>query len=156
MNQLRKQTISVRQQIEAKTESLTSIINDIQSGKKTLPQDMLDELLLKSQNINSDTDSVKATSEISKEVSDTQDKVNKQDFNNALSSLDKVISRLQARLDALNKLNADLDGLLAIANMAVAPAPVDSTSPVQDQTGTSTTSESNTVTNTAEVSSSTN
>ncbi|MBL4936617.1 hypothetical protein JK636_12695 [Clostridium sp. YIM B02515] len=156
MNQLRKQTISVRHQIEAKTESLTSIINDIQAGKKTLPQDMLDELLLKSQNIKSDTDSVKATSEISKEVSDTQDKVNKQDFNNALSSLDKVISRLQARLDALNKLNADLDELLAIANMAVAPAPVDSTSPVQNQTGTSATSDSNTVTNTTEVSSSTN
>lgn len=160
MSQIRKQTIALRQQIEVKTESLTAIINDIEAGKKTLPQDMLDELLLKSQNLKSDTDAVKATSEISKEVSDTQDKVNKQDFNNALASLDKVISKLQARLDALKKLNADLDEVLAIANMAVAPAPVDSTSPAQDQTGTSVTSgsstESNSTTNTTETSSSNN
>jgi ABC-type transporter Mla subunit MlaD len=48
--------------------------------------------------------------------------VNKRDFNNALASLDKVIAKFQARLDALKKLNTDLDEMLATAELAAAPA----------------------------------
>lgn len=148
MKQIRQQTIAVRQQVESKTSQLNSIIKEIEAGKKTLSADMLNALLSKSQNLNIDSSSVKATAEVKSEVSDTQDKTNKKDFNNALSSLDKVIAKLQARLNALQQLNSDLDEVLAIANLATAPAPAASSVPTENQTTTNTTTTNTTPTNT--------
>lgn len=148
MKQIKQQTKAVRQEIESKTSQLNSIIKDIEAGKKTLSADMLNALLSKSQNLNIDSSAVKATSEIKSEVSDAQDKINKKDFNNALSSLDKVIAKLQARLDALQQLNSDLNEVLAIANLATAPAPTTSSVPTENQTNTNTNTNTNTTTNT--------
>lgn len=137
MAAIRVQSKAVRQQIEEKREQLVAIIEDLQSGKKTLPADMLNQLLAAAQNLKVDARQVKAAAEINNEVSDAQAKVKGRDFNNALASMDKVIARLQQRLDALKQLNSDLDSALAIANKAVAPAP--STTTDQTSTGTQTT-----------------
>lgn len=128
MKSLRQQTIAVRSQIEQKKEQLTAILNELKAGTKTLPEDQLNALLALAQNIQDDSSKIKATAEIKTEVSDVQTKLNKQDFNNALNALDAVIVKLQGRLDALNKLNSDLDAALAIANTATAPAPASSDS----------------------------
>jgi chromosome segregation ATPase len=140
MKDISKQTILLKKQVQTKSSELKTILNDIKEGKKTLPQDMLTALLAKSENLKIDAKELKATSDINKHLSDTQDKVNKKDFNNALSSLDNVILKLQARLDALKKLNTDLDSALAIANLATVPVPETPTVPTEDQsnvTGTS-------------------
>lgn len=144
MAQLRQETIALRQQIESKTEQLDSIIKDIESGNKTLSQDLLTELLGMAGNISGDTTEVKNTVKINDEVSDVQGKVERKDFNNALNSMDKVIAKLQARLDALTKLNKDLDDALAIANQATVPAPA--TAPSTPTTPTTTTTQDNTQT----------
>lgn len=123
MKQIREQVIQLKQQAETKSEQLKSIMTEIDAGTKTLSDDMVTALLSKTDTIKSDSDALKNTAGINKNVSDTQDKVNKKDFNNALSSMDNVIARLQARLDALKKLNADLDDALSIANLAAEPAP---------------------------------
>ena len=147
MKQIRQQTIAVRQQVESKTAQLNSIIKDIGAGKKTLPTDMLNALISKSQNLNLDSIAVKATAEIKSEVSDAQDKTNKKDFNNALSSLDKVIAKLQDRLNALQQLNSDLDEVLAIANLATAPAPITPSVPTNNTTTNTTPNNANTSSN---------
>ncbi|GLC29418.1 Atg14 domain-containing protein [Clostridium omnivorum] len=144
MKQLRTQTIALRKQVEQKKEQLSSIIADLESGKKTLSEEMLNSLLALSQNLLTDTEKVKETAEINTEVSNTEQKVKGADFNNALASMDKVIAKMQSRLDALNKLNADLDAALKIANMAVAPAPTTGTG----STDTSTTTTGSTTTDT--------
>ncbi|WP_066022975.1 MULTISPECIES: hypothetical protein [Clostridium] len=118
MKQLRQQTIALRQQIEQKRDKLSLILQDLKSGKKTLPEDTLNSLIAISETIQSDGNTIKETAEINTEVSDTQSKVRKADFNNALNSMDKVISKMQTRLDALNKLSIDLDEALKIANTA--------------------------------------
>lgn len=132
MKEIRQDTIALRQKVEQKRAQLAAVISDIQSGKKTLTEDMLSSLLSLSQNLLTDVDKVKETAEISDEVADTQSKVDKADFNNALNSMDKVIAKLQARLDALKQLSADLDKALAIANLAAAPAPATAPAGSQD------------------------
>lgn len=139
MKQLRTQTIALRKQVEQKKEQLSSIIADLESGKKTLSEDLLNSLLALSQNLLTDTEKVKETAEINTEVSTTEQNVKGADFNNALASMDKVIAKMQARLDALNKLNADLDAALKTANMAVAPAPSTGTGSTDTSTTTTTT-----------------
>lgn len=145
MKQIRGETITLKKQIDTKTVQLKSIINDIKAGDKTLPEDMLTSLLSKADSLKIDSDGLKRTSGIGKDVTDAQEKVNKKDFNNALSSLDTVIAKLQARLDALKKLNSDLDDALAIATLATTPA-VDLTTPVQNDTTTSSSTPTNTET----------
>lgn len=137
MKQIKQDTVTLKQQIQPKMTELTSLLNDIKSGKKTLPADLLNSLLSKADTLKTDSDNLHSYSDINNDITDTQDKIDKSDFNNALSSLDKVIARLQARLDALKQLNSDLDATLAIARQAVAPA------------GTTTTTTNTTVTPTA-------
>ncbi|MFL0246013.1 hypothetical protein [Candidatus Clostridium stratigraminis] len=145
MADLRTKTKAVRSQVEQKREQLETIIEDIEKGNKTLSPDMLKSLLDTAQNLKLDVKEVKATAEINNEVADTQSKVSGKDFNNALASMDKVISKLQKRLDALKQLNNDLDAALAIANQAVAPAPASSTNSTSTAGATSTsTTDSNT------------
>ncbi|MFL0267325.1 hypothetical protein [Candidatus Clostridium radicumherbarum] len=139
MADLRTQTKALRSQVEQKREQLQAIIKDIEEGNKTLSPDMLKSLLDAAQNLKLDTKQVKATAEINNEVADTQSKVSGKDFNNALASMDKVISRLQQRLAALKQLNSDLDAALAIANQAVVPAPTTSTDSTSTAGVTSTT-----------------
>lgn len=135
MKQIRQQTVELKKQIQVNKTELNSIMTDIKAGKKTLSEDMLNSLLLKADALKVDSNEVKATAGINKDAIDAQSKVNKKDFNNALSALDKVIVKLQGRLDALKKLNVDLNDALAIAKLATEPAspttpiPVDSTTP---------------------------
>jgi chromosome segregation ATPase len=136
MKQIRQDTKTVKKQVETKTSQLKAIISDIQAGKRTLTEDMLTALLAKSENLKIDINELKATSNINKHLSEAQEKVNKRDFNNALSALDNVIAKLQSRLDALKKLNIDLDAALAIANGATVPTPVAGTTPPENLTTT--------------------
>jgi competence protein ComGC len=150
MVDLRTQTKALKSQVQQKREQLQAVIKDIQEGKKTLSPDMLKSLLDAAQNLKVDTQQVKATAEIANEVADTQAKVKGKDFNNALVSMDKVIARLQQRLDALKQLNADLDAALEIANKAVVPAPTTTTDGTSTTT-TTTDTDTNTNTNTTTV-----
>lgn len=142
MKQIRQQTIALTQQIDQKKSQLSTIISDIEAGKKTLPEDKLNSLLALAENLGTDGDNVKATAEINSQVSSTQTQVNSESFNNALASMDKVIAKMQARLDALNKLNTDLDAALEIANSATVPSTdentVDTTTGGTATTGTTT------------------
>jgi chromosome segregation ATPase len=124
MKTLREETIALRKEVAKKTEQLSSILADLQSGKKTISEEMLASLLASAQNLKADTEEIKETADLGTEAKDTQEKVKGADFNNALASMDKVIAKYQKRLDALKKLNIDLDKALQIANLAVAPAPV--------------------------------
>lgn len=137
MKEIRQQLKEVRQEIEEKTVQLTKTISDIKSGDKTLPQDTLNNLLSKSEDLDLHSKEVKSTAEANSDVNDTQSKVNKKDFNNALNSMDKVIAKMQARLDALKKLNADLDGILKVVNSATVPSQDQATSNVANPDSTS-------------------
>lgn len=156
MKKLRQETIALRQTIEQKTEKLAGIISDLQSGKKTLSEDMLNSLLAAAQNLKVDEEQIKETAEISTEAKDTQARVKGADFNNALASMDKVIAKYQKRLAALKQLDVDLDEALKIAEQAVVPVPADTattttptstTTTTQDQTQSESTT--STQTNTA-------
>lgn len=133
MKSLREETIALRKQVEKKTTELSSILNDLQSGKKTLSEEMLNSLIAAAQNIKADGEEVKETAEISTEAKNTEAKVKGADFNNALASMDKVIAKYQKRLDSLTKLNADLDKALAVAKLSVAPAPADTSATTTSQ-----------------------
>jgi hypothetical protein len=139
MKAIRQETKVLRQQIEKKTEQLSVIINDLQSGKKTLPEDLLNSLLAIAQNLKLDGEELKLTAVISTEASETQARVKGADFNNALASMDKVITKYQKRLDALKQLNADLDDALKIANLATIPAPSQEETQPEAETPTDTT-----------------
>lgn len=129
MKQVREDTKDIKKQIKTKIDQLQSIINDIKSGNKTLSEDMLNALMVKVDNLKTYSNEVKTTSGISEDVAKTQEKLNNKDFNNALSSMDKVIAKLQVRLDTLKKLSSALDDTLAIANLATTPVPETSTTP---------------------------
>jgi chromosome segregation ATPase len=123
MKTLREQTIALRKDVAKNTEQLSAILADLQSGKKTISEEMLASLLASAQNLKADTEEVKETAEIGTEAKETQEKVKGADFSNALATMDKVIAKYQKRLDALKTLSADLDKALQIANLAAAPAP---------------------------------
>lgn len=118
---LRKETEGLKSEISQKKNQLSAILGEVQAGKKTLSQDMLNSLMEIAKTLKADGEQVRATAKINHEVSDVQGKVKSEDFNNALAAMDKVIAKMQARLDALKKLNSDLDEALKIANLAVAP-----------------------------------
>lgn len=122
MNTLRQQTNALKQEVQRKRQQLSLIVSQIISGEKTLTQDMLDQLLVIVQNLGKDTQEVAATAQVSGDVSSTQTEVNNGNFNNALTSMDRVMLKLQTRLQALTQLSADLDKALAIANLAAPPA----------------------------------
>lgn len=140
MTALRKQSQDLRKQIGQKKDQLETILEDLKSGAKTLPQDQLDALMALADQIKEDANQVKNTAEMKKEDSEVKADINNKDFNNALNALDKVIAKLQQRIDALKKLNTDLDSALAIANTATVPA---------DTTATNTTTSETTPTDTA-------
>lgn len=139
MKELKTKTIEVKKQVVAKKTELRAILEDIKSGKKVLPQDLLDALIAKADNLKLHSEEVKASGDINKEVVDTQEKVKKQDFNNALASMDKVIAKLQTRLTALENLNKDLDDTLVIARQAVASVDETKTTTPTGETTNSTT-----------------
>lgn len=116
MKAIKQETIEVKKEIQDKKVKLEGILNDIKEGNKEISEETLKSLLEKVESFKTHTKEVKATEDINKNIDETQDKVNKKDFNNALASLDKVIGKLQARLDALKKLNADIDEALALVN----------------------------------------
>lgn len=122
MTALRKQSQDLRKQIGQKKDQLETILEDLKSGAKTLPKDQLDALMALADQIKADANQVKNTAEMKKEDSEVKADINNKDFNNALNALDKVIAKLQQRIDALKKLNSDLDSALAIANTATVPA----------------------------------
>ncbi|MDP4089613.1 MAG: hypothetical protein Q8930_10145, partial [Bacillota bacterium] len=123
MKDLKDQIKTLKDQIQQERQQLEKILAQLKSGEKTLPPDMLTQLMTAADNLKLDVEDVKDTVEVDSEVKDTQEKVEKQDFNNALASMDKVIAKFQHRLDALKQLKADLDAALAIVNNAAAPAP---------------------------------
>lgn len=118
---LRKETEGLKGEISQKKNQLSAILGEVQAGKKTLSQDMLNSLMEIAKTLKADGEQVRATAKINHEVSDVQGKVKGEDFNNALAAMDKVIAKMQGRLEALKKLNSDLDAALKIANLAVAP-----------------------------------
>jgi chromosome segregation ATPase len=136
MKAKRQETITLRKDVEQKTEQLSAILGDLQAGKKTLSEKDLNDLLAASGNLKADELAIKETAELSTEARETQARVKDIDFNNALASMDKVIAKYQKRLDALKQLDADLDAALQIANKATVPSPVETTTPapVQDET----------------------
>jgi chromosome segregation ATPase len=142
MKTLRDETIALRKEVAKKTEQLAAILADLQSGKKTISEEMLASLLASAQNLKADTEEIKETAELGTEAKDAQEKVKGSDFNNALASMDKVIAKYQKRLDALKALSADLDKAIQIANLAVAPAPADSTAPAAGVSNTTSSNES--------------
>lgn len=127
MKDIREQTIALKKLIAQKRAQLAALAGDLEDGSKTLTEDMLNQLIGASQNILTDVEQVNATAEITDQVSDTQNKVNNGDFNNALTSMDGVIVKLLARLEALKQLDADLDKALEIANGATTPSPTTGT-----------------------------
>lgn len=120
---IKLQIQDLRKEVEAKRNKLEAITEDLKLGKKTITEDMLEDLSAKAADIKLDTDAINATAEVTTDVEATQVSVNKSDFNNALTSLDKVIAKFQARLDALKQLNTDLDLMLGTAKLAADPAP---------------------------------
>lgn len=118
MKAIKQETIEIKRQIQDKKVKLEAILNDIKEGNKEISEENLKALLEKVESFKNHTKEVKATEDVNKNVEETQDKINKKDFNNALASLDKVIAKLQARLDALKQLNADIDAALALVNTA--------------------------------------
>lgn len=133
MKTLREETIALRKDIEQKTKKLSSLLADLQAGKKTLSEEMLTSLMATAQNIKIDVEELKITAEISTEAKDTQSKAIALDFNNALASMDKIIAKYQKRLDSLKALNSDLDKVLELSNLAVSPSPADSSTPTASQ-----------------------
>lgn len=132
LSSLRKETEGLRKEVGQKKDQLSAILKDVQAGNKTLSEDMLNSLMEIAKTLKTDGEQVRATGKINHEVADVQGKVKGEDFNNALASMDKVIAKMQARLDALKKLNSDLDEALKIANMATAPSTT--TSPTEGTT----------------------
>lgn len=130
MKGIKQQLAAVRSEAEQKKSHLESIVAELQAGTKTLPKDMLDQLMAASQNLQLDVKDVKDTAEVKNEISETQDKVEKSDFNNALASMDKVITKLHARLTALILLSSDLDTALKIANLATIPTTTPDSTPI--------------------------
>ncbi|HBM81582.1 MAG TPA: hypothetical protein DD426_12245 [Clostridiaceae bacterium] len=123
MKQLQEKIKEQKQLLQQKKTELESILNDIKSGKKTLTSDMLSTLLSKAQILKTDINNIEGTASYKDLISDTQGKLNKKDFNNALSSLDKVIQRMSQRFNALVKLNLDLEDVLKVLRQAPATAP---------------------------------
>lgn len=152
LKELQAQIKTVRQEVQQKKQQLTAIVEQLEAGKTTLPQDVVDSLLKAAQNLKLDVEDVNETAEVQSEVADTQDKVQKADFNNALASMDKVIAKFTARLNALKKLSADLDTALKLANLQTPPAGTPATS---EPTGSTATSEPTGNTATSEPTSST-
>jgi hypothetical protein len=122
MKAIKTETIAIKKEIEAKREQLAEIMNQLISGEKTLSEEMLDSLLDVAQNLQLDVEEVQETAEVTDEASEVEESVVKSDFNSAIASLDKVIIKLQQRLDALKLLNEDLDKALEISNMSETPS----------------------------------
>ncbi|MBK1809473.1 hypothetical protein JHL18_02280 [Clostridium sp. YIM B02505] len=150
MTALRQQIIPLQKEVGQKKEQLQTILKQLESGEKTLPTDMLEELITQSQKLLGDGTNLKATSGVTSDATESENNLKSGKFNNAVTSLNKVIAKFQARLTALKQLNTDLDAMLVIANQATTPVPeTNTTSPTptdSTQPATPTEDTSNTTT----------
>lgn len=127
MTSLRQQIIPLQKEVGQKKEQLQTILQQLESGEKTLPADMLNTLITQSQKLIGDGNNLKATSGVTSDATESQNNLKGGKFGNAVTSLNNVITKFQARLTALKQLNSDLDAMLAIANQATTPVPETST-----------------------------
>jgi DNA repair exonuclease SbcCD ATPase subunit len=140
MTALRQQIIPLQKEVGQKKEQLQTILQQLESGEKTLPADILNTLITESQKLVGDGKDLKATSGVTSDATESENNLKGGKFGNAVTSLNNVIAKFQARLTALKQLNADLDAMLAIANQATTPAPTESTQP-NTSTGDTTTTQ---------------
>ncbi|GFP76977.1 hypothetical protein [Clostridium fungisolvens] len=127
MAALRQQIIPLQKEVGQKKEQLQTILQQLESGEKTLPADMLNTLITESQKLIGDGTDLKATSGVTSDATESENNLKGGKFGNAVTSLNNVIAKFQARLTALKQLNSDLDAMLVIANQATTPAPETST-----------------------------
>lgn len=127
MTTLRQQIIPLQKEVGQKKEQLQTILQQLESGEKTLPSDMLNTLITESQKLLGDGNNLKATSGVTSDAIESENNIKGGKFGNAVTSLNNVIAKFEARLTALKQLNTDLDAMLAIANQATTPAPETST-----------------------------
>lgn len=143
-----KKLVELRKQINAKKEELSSILDAIKAGTKTLAPDQLELLISKADIVKENADEIKALPTVNSDVENTQKDINGKKFQAALSSLDKVIAKQEAKYAKLVQLNNSLDALLAIARQA--QPVVNNTTPTTDNTSTTpSTTSSDTTTSTS-------
>lgn len=135
-----KKINELKKQINTKKQELASILADIKAGIKTLPSDQLDLLLAKAEAVKETADAVKALPAVSPDVDNTEQNFKSNKFEAALSSLDKVITKQEARYAKLVELNSKLDDLLAIARQAQPVTTVDTTTSENSSASTDTNS----------------
>ncbi|GFZ30800.1 hypothetical protein CSC2_13260 [Clostridium zeae] len=147
MTTLRQQIIPLQKEVGQKKEQLQTILQQLESGEKTLPADMLNSLITQSQKLLVDGTNLKATSGVTSDATESESNLKSGKFSNAINSLNNVIAKFQARLTALKQLNTDLDAMLAIANQATVPVPeTGTTTPAPTEPATSNGDTSNTTT----------
>lgn len=148
MTSLRRQIIPLQKEVGQKKEQLQTILQQLESGEKTLPADMLNTLITQSQKLIGDGNNLKTTSGVTSDATESQNNLKGGKFGNAVTSLNNVIAKFEARLTALKQLNSDLDAMLVIANQATipvpetsptTPSPTDSTQPTTSTGDTSNT-----------------
>ncbi len=137
-----QKSIALKKQISSKKQEIALILADIKAGKKTLSPEQLDLLTAKADIVKETVATVKTLPTINPDVDNTQQKIKGKNFEAALSSLDKVIAKQEARYAKLVELNTNMDALLAIARQA---QPV--TTDVQTSTDTTNTNTSDTTAN---------
>ncbi len=103
---------TAREDIKVQKEQLRNLLKDIKSGKSKLADSDLKEISALAEDLKADSSKVKATAGLQKDTENLQEEVNKNDFNNAIASLDKVIAKLNARLAALEELKTHLNSLI--------------------------------------------
>lgn len=143
-----KKLVELRKQINAKKEELSSILDAIKAGTKTLAPDQLELLISKADIVKENADEIKTLPTVDSDIENTQKDINGKKFQAALSSLDKVIAKQEAKYAKLVELNNSLDALLAIARQA--QPVVNNTTPTTDNTSTTpSTTSSDTTTSTS-------
>lgn len=127
----------LKKEINLKKAELETILTDIQQGKKTLSSEQLTLLTQKAALVKQSADAVKALPKINSDVDRTQENIKGSKFEVALSSLDNVIAKQEARYVKLVDLNTKLDDLLSIARQAVDVSTAASSSNTSDTTSVS-------------------
>ena len=113
-----KKINELKKQVNTKRKELSSILEAIKAGTKTLSADQLNVLTTKADALKQVVKDVKALPAIKADVENTQEDINVNKFESALASLDKVIAKQEARYAKLEELSSKLDELLAIARQA--------------------------------------
>lgn len=124
-----KKINELKKQVNTKREELSSILEAIKAGTKTLSADQLNILTTKAAALKQVVQEVKSLPALKADVENTQEDIKVSKFEAALASLDKVIAKQEARYAKLQELSSKLDELLVIARQA---QPVVSTSTPSD------------------------